>query len=212
MRSAMRVMPPGPREVVQLAERGYQGVERLLALAPRALALLDQFEQLLVRVDTLVARIDATNERARVVVADAATVVGESGLAVRQAAVLTDQVAPLVTAAQPALNRLLPLLDQLAASVSAEDTAAITRLIQALPDIVDRLDRDILPVVDTLGTVAPDLRDLLDVSRDLNELLGSVPGFGRAKRRLDEEQDAEGDREYLADEDPSTAPERRRGA
>jgi ABC-type transporter Mla subunit MlaD len=196
--------------VFNLAERGYQGAERLLALAPRALALLDQFEQLLGRVDALVARIDATNERARVVVADAAEVVGESAVVVRKAAVLTDQITPMVAAAEPALNRLLPLLNELAGSISSEDAVAITRLIHSLPDIVDRLDRDILPVVDTLGTVAPDLRDLLDLSKDLNEILGSVPGFGRAKRRLDEEhRDTDGAREYRADEDPSTAPDRK---
>jgi ABC-type transporter Mla subunit MlaD len=207
------VKPPRillPRDVIQLAERGYQGIEGLLALAPRVIDLLDQAEQLIGRANALITRIDETNDRARNVVADTAVIVGESATVVRRAAALTDTVTPLVNAAQPALDRLLPLLNQVAKGVSAEDAAAITQLIQSLPVIVDKLDRDILPVLDTLGTVAPDMRELLDLSKDLNELLGSVPGFGRAKRRLDDEQhDGDHGREYLADEDPSTAPERR---
>ena len=40
----------------------------------------------------------------------------------------------------------------------------------------------------TLGSVAPDLHDLLAVSRELNDMLAKLPGFGRIKRRIDEEQ------------------------
>ena len=54
-----------------------------------------------------------------------------------------------------------------------------------------RVERDVLPVMTTLGTVAPDLHDLLDVSRELNEMLGKLPGLGRIKRRVEEEQEAE---------------------
>jgi hypothetical protein len=93
--------------------------------------------------------------------------------------------------------------------VTAEDVAAVAKLINDLPDIVGKLDRDILPVLDTLGTVAPDLRDLLDVSKDLNEILGSLPGLGRVKRRIEEEQERdEAVREYRAEEEPPSAPDR----
>jgi hypothetical protein len=36
--------------------------------------------------------------------------------------------------------------------------------------------------------VAPDLHDLLEVSRELNEMLAGLPGLGRIKKRIDEEQ------------------------
>ena len=51
-----------------------------------------------------------------------------------------------------------------------------------------QLERDILPVMTTLGTVSPDLHDLLDVSRELNEMLAKMPGMGRIKKRIDEQQ------------------------
>ena len=50
------------------------------------------------------------------------------------------------------------------------------------------MERDLLPVMRTLGTVAPDVHDLLDVSRELNGMLGKLPGMGRIKRRVDEQQ------------------------
>jgi hypothetical protein len=36
--------------------------------------------------------------------------------------------------------------------------------------------------------VAPDLHDLLHVSRELNEMLGRIPGMGRLKDRIEDEQ------------------------
>jgi hypothetical protein len=75
-----------------------------------------------------------------------------------------------------------------------------------LPPIVGKLDSDILPVLDTLATVAPDLRDLLDVSKELNELIGAVPGLGRVKKRIEERQQEADD--YRAEEAPPAAPDR----
>ena len=49
-----------------------------------------------------------------------------------------------------------------------------------------------LPVLATLGTVAPDLHDLLTVSRELNDMLAKIPGMGRLKRRIDEEEGEDG--------------------
>ena len=50
---------------------------------------------------------------------------------------------------------------------------------------------DVIPMLRTLSTVAPDLHDLLDVSRELNEMLAKLPGMGRIKRKVDEEQELE---------------------
>jgi hypothetical protein len=47
-------------------------------------------------------------------------------------------------------------------------------------------------VLDSLSTVAPDLHDLLDVSRELNEMLGQIPGISRMKKRIDKQQEFDG--------------------
>jgi hypothetical protein len=66
-------------------------------------------------------------------------------------------------------------------------------LIDHLPTVTLQVERDVLPVMASLGSVAPDLHELLDVSRELNEILGKIPGIGRLKRRV-EEEDEDGDR------------------
>ena len=50
------------------------------------------------------------------------------------------------------------------------------------------MEGDVLPVLTTLGTVAPDMHDLLTVARELNDMLAKVPGLGRIQRRIDEEE------------------------
>ena len=84
------------------------------------------------------------------------------------------------------------MLSRIAETTSPHEVDAIVKLIDALPSVVDKLDADILPVLDTLATVAPDLRDLLDASKELNELIASVPGLGRVKRNIEDKQDAAG--------------------
>jgi hypothetical protein len=94
-------------------------------------------------------------------------------------------------------------------SVTPEDAVAIAQLVNDLPQIVGKLSRDVLPMLDILGTVAPYLREVLDVSKDVSEMLGAVPGLGRVKRRIEEDHDqAESVREHRAEE-PPTAPDRR---
>jgi hypothetical protein len=58
--------------------------------------------------------------------------------------------------------------------------------------VLRQLD-DVLPTMGELRSVAPDLRDLLTASRALNELIGSVPGLGRAKKRIEEEREQDGE-------------------
>ncbi len=81
-------------------------------------------------------------------------------------------------------------------------------MVDTMPEFVAKFRHDILPVLDTLGTVAPDVRDLLDVSKELNEMLGALPGLGRVKRRIEEQQDLEDD--IRAEEAPPPKPRRGR--
>jgi ABC-type transporter Mla subunit MlaD len=198
-----------PREVAQLAERGRQALDHALALAPRAVALLDQAEALMKRVDALAAGIEEIDRQARALITKAQATTTAADRLVRQATALNGQLTPLVTAAEPALTKLVPIASRLANAVTPDDAAAAAQLINDLPEIVGKLNRDILPVLDTLGTLAPDLRDLLDVSKDVSELLGAVPGLGRVKRRIEDEQDnGESAREYTAEEAPPASPDR----
>jgi hypothetical protein len=112
----------------------------------------------------------------------------------------------LLDAAAQLLDRVTTLLariedsDAAARQVIAEvDTTH--RRVRALVDaygpasvrILAAIDERGIPLLQTLESVAPDLSELLATSRALNEIIGAVPGLGRAKKRADELLDHDGD-------------------
>ncbi len=172
---------PGPRDLLGVAERAGEGLEQLFAAGPRVLALLERAEQVVIEVGALVARIEQTR-------VDAAGVVSRTEETRRRA----DAV---VRALEPSLTKLQPTLERLADTTHPREVDALVQLVDHLPRLADQVERDLLPVMRTLATVAPDVHDLLDVSRELNGMLGELPGMGRIKKRVDEQQalDAETD-------------------
>ncbi len=219
---------PGPGDVFRVAGSGYEAIERAIALVPRLVAMVSEVEVILARVNAVVADIETTQKRANSAVEHVETIehgvdqildrsrglVDRTDGVVSSAATLTTRVAPLLDRFEPLLVRLepvlvklAPMLDRLAETTSATEVDSVVKVVDALPKIVDKLDSDILPVLDTLATVAPDVRDLLDVSRQLNELIGSLPGLGRMKRKIEENQDRQDD--YRAMEEPPAAPDRK---
>jgi hypothetical protein len=165
---------PGPRDVLALVERGGEALEMLLAAAPRVGMLLDEAERLLKDVDGLITRIEGTRR-------DADALVSRAEEPVRR-------TTALVAALEPSLTALQPTLQRLAETTDPREVDALVGLVDHLPLLVDKLENDMLPILATLRSVAPDLHDLLDVSRELNEMLGKIPGMGRIKQRVDEQQ------------------------
>lgn len=187
---------PNPLDAVRLASTAYGAVEQAIKLIPRVTSLLTDVERLVLQAGNLIGEVEVTQRRAAAAVTQVESVV--AGAAGTQS-----RVATLVDRFEPVLTQLLPVLETLSRTTSAEEVAALVRLVDALPPIVDRLDTDILPILDTLATVAPDLRDLLDVSRELNEIIGSVPGLRGVKRRVEEKQEEE--QAQRKDEEPAPA-------
>lgn len=206
----MRLPVPGPRDVLSALERGTDQVEALLGAVPRVLALLDQAEALVARAALVVDRVEgvvqaATAEVARVgdvvdaatarvdsvgVVADTAAVaVTRVGTVVDDAGVQSARAAALLDALEPPLTALQPTLQTLADTTHPDEVAALVQLVDHLPALTVQVERDVLPILTTLGSVAPDLHELLNVSRELNEILGKIPGIGRLKKRVEEEEE-----------------------
>src|SRR6478752_3169468 len=104
--------------------------------------------------------------------------------AVPRALALPDRAEVLIERASATVARVGGVVDAATAEV-----AALVRLVDQLPALTDQVERDVLPVLTTLGSVAPDLHELLNVSRELNEILGKIPGIGRLKRRVEEDDD-----------------------
>jgi hypothetical protein len=220
MRWRMAVPIPRPRHVVSVVRRGFQAIEWTIMLMPRIVVLIDEIEIIAARVSTVlnqielterrissvVAGIEQTQERVVAVVTRVSETVAAIDVIVGEAALLTRRVTPLLDAYQQPLEQLQPIVARLSETTSPAEVDAMVALLDTLPDVAHKLDRDVLPILDTLGTVAPDLRDLLDVSKQLNVMLGAIPGLGRIKKQIDERQ--EQDDAYRADEEPPSAPDR----
>lgn len=212
---------PGPADVVKIAGQGYEAVEKAIGLVPRLVTMVSEVEALLRRVQLMVSNIEKVQKaataavdgvtqietRTRAVVERAGGLVEQTDTVVADAARLVHRVEPLLVRFEPVLEKLEPMLARIAETTSPNEVDAVVKLIDMLPNIVDKLDADILPVVDTLSTVAPDLRDVLDIVKELNELIGSVPGLGRVKKKIEDNQELQDD--YRAEEEPATAPDRR---
>ena len=98
---------------------------------------------------------------------------------------------------EPSLQKFAPIAERIAETISPDEVEAVVKLIDTLPELVGSLKQDILPILGTLGTVAPDIRDLLDTMREFNEIIGSLPGLGRIKKRVEERQEQQ---DYVRDE------------
>ena len=168
----MRLPPiPGPRDVVHLLER--------------VTGLLGNAEHLLASAEALVQRIEQTRAGADEVVArTAATVTGADELVQR--------ILPTLDRLQPSLDQLAPTLERLAETTDPDEVDAMVALVDHLPLLVGKLETEVVPILETLSTVAPDLHDLLDTSKELNEMLAKLPGMGRIKERVERQQEIEG--------------------
>ena len=142
-------------------------LEREERLVAEVAALVQRIEGTRGSVDELVSRVDGT---------------------VGRATGLLDRLEPPLTTLQPTLERLADTTD-------AREVDALVALIDHLPRLVAQLESDVLPVLTTLGSVAPDLHDLLDTSRELNGMLARMPGFGRRRREEDRQADRDDDDE-----------------
>ena len=201
---------PGPGDLIRAADRGYDAIERAIALVPRISKVIDQIERITQRAEVVITDVDRTRQRADEVIASTDALVERAGALLAAGELLLDradrllsqadgllgqaggpleQASQLLARFQPALSTLAPMIDQLAATTSPDEVAALIRLIDTLPELVQRLETEILPILATFGTVAPDVRDLLDTTMELNEILGSVPGLGRIKKRVEERQE-----------------------
>lgn len=187
-------------EAVQTLTRTDGAVADAARTLERTDSVVNDAVRTLTRTDDVVNDAVRTLTRADGAVADAGETLGRTGGVVEQAeqAVTTTEgvlgrVVRLVDLTEPSLVKLQPTLDRLAETTDPAEVDALVTLVDHLPQLVERFEGEMLPIVRSLQTVAPDIHDLLDLSRALNEMLGAVPGLGRVKKRIDEDQEDEED-------------------
>ncbi len=176
-----------------MLERTTDGVERLLAAVPQFAALPAVVERVVADVDRLLERIDVTRTSADDVVRHVEATRAQADRLIDDTAGSVGRLVTLLDALEPALTTLQPTIERLAETTDPHEVDALVQLIDHLPQLAQQVEQDVLPVMRTLGSVAPDLHDLLDVSRELNGMLAKLPGMGRIKKRVDEQQEADAD-------------------
>ena len=178
----MAIRIPRPSDVFDAAQvvAGLPGdalrhLSRLGALLDQAEALLARTGRLMDAVERTVAEVDETNRRAREIVttAEAST---------REVERLTNLYGPLVERAAPLAQRFVDELTE-------QEVHAAIRLIDRLPALTEHMEQDILPILGTLDRVGPDIRELLEVTRDVRKAILGVPGFTFFRRRGEERDD-----------------------
>jgi hypothetical protein len=178
---------PGPRDAVTLVQRAGDALEEVLAAGPRLAALLTEAERIVREIDRLLAEVDGLLQRVEATRLEAQRVVR-----------LTDNTRAradrLVAALEPSigpLERLHPTLERLAETTDPAEVDALVALIDTLPVLAGQVEGDVIPVMRSLSSVAPDVHSLLDLTREPNAMLAKLPGMGRIKKRVDEQQSAD---------------------
>ena len=60
-------------------------------------------------------------------------------------------------------------------------------LIDRMPLVLDHLENDVLPMLQQLDRVGPDVHELLEVVEDLRRVVTGLPGVGLLRRRGEHE-------------------------
>jgi ABC-type transporter Mla subunit MlaD len=193
-------------------------VTRVSGTVGTAEALVGDVDALLQRVGLVVQLAEALAGAAQGLVDDAVDLAGRARPAVEQAAELGEQLVdpatalvPVVREQAPAVAAMLPdlvqslgqLVDPAAALVpvvreQAPAVAAmlpdlvqsLSHLVADLPELLRRIDADVLPTLHSLRTTPGDVRALRDTVADIEPLVGDVeaelaglPGSGLLRRR-----------------------------
>lgn len=183
-------------------------VGQVQALLVRVEDLLEGVEGTRVRADEVIEGVDGTSKRADDVVEQAQRIAdrGERAMGglddVRERAdVLLRRVEEgavgrmldLAERLEPSLRALEPVLRRLAETTSPAEVDAVVGLVDKVPVIEDALREDILPLLHRLDTLAPDMHQMLEVTQELAELVVNLPGMGRIRKKVEEQQESDGD-------------------
>ena len=181
-------------EVVDVAGRLPARVDDLLDEVTRLVGVLggvvERAETLLDRAEAAVDGIDTVLVEARTVAAGAAGVVESAASASDGATRVVDQADGISTRAdrlleayRPTLEAGAPLARRFVEEFSQEELDATIKLVDQVPVFTEHMVSDIMPILETLDRVGPDISELLDVTKELRQAIDGIPGLGFLKKR-----------------------------
>ena len=85
--------------------------------------------------------------------------------------------------ADKTVSLLEPIADEVLKSVDPEEVKAVVKFIDHLPALGESLETDIMPVLASMDTVAPEVHQILEVAQQCLEAVAGIPGFQLLRRR-----------------------------
>ena len=146
----------------------------------RADSTVGDAEQLVERVTPVLELVETTVAEVRPVLEE---LLLEEGVLSDQAKLIATRVTELLVVADDVATKLMPVVGRVADTVDSDDFEAVLDVIDNLPAIIKAVETDVLPVVRSLDTVAPELSEILVVANNCLEALNGIPGFQRLRRR-----------------------------
>lgn len=197
--------------VKDTATRAVDGVAAAADLVPRMALLLDRTSALLDRADLMLADAERTLAGAQdavrrgsaaadaaadllesvtrtatdadALVATAGTVLTKADRAVAGAGGVLDRTDRLVSDLEPLSRQLMPAAQRFADQLKPEEVDAAIALVDRMPQVLEHLEGDVLPMLQQLERVGPDVHQILEVVQDLREAITGLPGVGLLMKR-----------------------------
>jgi ABC-type transporter Mla subunit MlaD len=170
--------------VVDRADEAIEGVARTRAKADEA---IEGVARTRAKADEAIEGVGQTRAKADEAIEGVGQTATRADGIVDRAESMVGRVEPLLGDYEPALTALAPAVRRFANTIAPDEVEALVRLIDQLPRLVTHLDEDILPILETLGSVGTDVHDLVDTVQDMRQVVKGFPGSRLFRRRGAEE-------------------------
>ncbi len=162
------------------ADEAIAGVAATQSKADDAIEAVSQTNR---KADDAITAVSRTQSKADAAIESVGRTTGRADETVEHAAALVGRVEPLMADYEPALTALAPSFRRLATTLEPQEVEAMVTLVDRLPRLVTHLDEDILPVLESMATLSPDVHDLVDTVQDLRQIVKGFPGSRLFRRR-----------------------------
>lgn len=107
----------------------------------------------------------------------------DADLDIETARVVATRMTEVLAWADKTIRLLEPIADDVLESVDPDEVKTVIQFIDHLPALGDTLENDVMPVLASLDTVAPEVHQILEVAQQCLEAVAGIPGFQLLRRR-----------------------------
>ncbi len=148
-------------------------------------ALPSRVDDLFSRVDALITSIEEITARAGGVIEAAARTTDDAAGVIVGAGDASERARAMIADIAPIADRGIPLGRRFVDNFSEQELDASIRMVEHLPELMERMEA-IMPILATMDTVAPEIHQLLEVTKDVRKAVIGIPGFKFFRNRGEE--------------------------